>query len=191
MNIFNFKMNKIIRALIIIFLMFCNELKANENLFEKLREGGKIIFIRHAYAPGNGDPEKFTLYKCSTQRNLNSDGVKQSKKIGMLFIKNNIKIDQILSSEWCRCKDTSRLAFQKYKTFSALNSFYDVKFRKNKDKQIKELKNYINNWSSNRNLVLVTHQVVILEILKQSVVSGEIIVSDKNFKILGNIKTNN
>lgn len=184
-------MNKIIRALIIIFLMFCNELKANENLFEKLREGGKIIFIRHAYAPGNGDPEKFTLYKCSTQRNLNSDGVKQSKKIGMLFIKNNIKIDQILSSEWCRCKDTSRLAFQKYKTFSALNSFYDVKFRKNKDKQIKELKNYINNWSSNRNLVLVTHQVVILEILKQSVVSGEIIVSDKNFKILGNIKTNN
>jgi len=77
------------------------------------------------------------------------------------------------------------LAFNKYATFSALNSFYGQKFIKNKDKQIKDLKNYILKWKSKNNLILVTHFVVISEILNTSANSGEIIISDKNFNILG------
>ena len=53
--------------------------------------------------------------------------------------------------------------------------------------QIKSLKKYISNWNSDKNLILVTHFVVISEIFNVGVSSGEMIVSDKNYKILGNI----
>ena len=116
---------------------------------------------------------------------MNNEGIVQSQKIGQFFSKNGIQIDKVLSSEWCRCKDTAKFAFNEYSTFDALNSFYDVRFEENKDKQIKDLKNYILNWNSKKNLVLITHFVVISEILKVSANSGEIIISDKEFKIIG------
>ena len=71
-----------------------------------------------------------------------------------------------------------------------VNSFYQTKFKKNKDKQIKDLKNFIKKWNDNKNLILVTHYVVIQEIFNTGVNSGEIIVSDKNYEIIGRIQTN-
>ena len=175
--------------IIIISLIFSNKAFSNNEILKSLEEGGKIIFIRHALAPGGGDPEHFDINDCSTQRNLNTDGINQSKLIGEFFIKNKIKIDKILSSEWCRCKDTARYAFNNYDTLSALNSFYSPKFAKNEKKQIEELKNFIQNWKSKKNLVLITHYVVISSILNIGVSSGEIVISNKNFEILGSIET--
>ena len=183
-------MKRLISILVLFFFVFLNSAFSNEKLISSLKEGGKLIFIRHAHAPGNGDPENFNLKDCSSQRNLNQEGINQSKKIGLFFTKNKIQIDKILSSEWCRCKDTAKYAFNNYKTLDALNSFYDARFAKNKTKQIKDLKKYISNWSSKKNLVLVTHFVVISEILGVGSASGEIIVSDKNFNIISSIKTN-
>ena len=94
-----------------------------------------------------------------------------------------------MSSEWCRCKDTARIAFKNFETYEALNSFYDEKFASNKTKQIKDLKKYIKSWSGDQNLVFVTHYVVISEILNTSASSGEIIISDKNLNVIGNIDT--
>ena len=178
-------------ALLFIFisLIFSNQAFSNDDLIQSLQEGGKIIFIRHAYAPGGGDPDNFDINDCTTQRNLNDDGIKQSKLIGEFFVKNNIQIDQVLSSEWCRCKDTAKHAFQNFKTFDALNSFFSSKFAQNEDKQIKDLKNYIQNWKSKKNLVLVTHYVVISSILNKAVGSGEIVIVDKNYNVIGSIKT--
>ena len=173
------------------FICFFNQAQSNEDLIDSLKEGGKIIFIRHALAPGGGDPDNFKLNDCSTQRNLNQDGIEQSKKIGFFFKENKIPIDKVLSSEWCRCKDTAKYAFKNFKTFDALNSFYSLKFEKNKNKQIKDLKKYINQWNSKDNLVFVTHYVVILEILDVAPSSGEIIISDKNFNIIGSVGINN
>ena len=182
---------KTIKYLIIIFitLIISNQVKSNDNIITSLNEGGKIIFIRHALAPGNGDPANFDINDCNTQRNLSNDGINQSKNIGEFFQQNKIKIDKVLSSEWCRCKDTAFYSFKKFETYDALNSFYDIKFSNNKKKQILDLKNYIKKWNSDKNLVLVTHYVVILEILGQPVSSGEIIVSDKMYNIIGSIKT--
>ena len=87
--------------------------------------------------------------------------------------------------------DTANIAFNNFEKFSALNSFYDPRFAKNKTKQIKNLKKYINNWNSKKNLVLVTHFVVILEILGIGVSSGELAISDKNFNVLGTLEINN
>ncbi len=181
------KLNYII--IIIISFIFSNKVFSNSEILKSLDEGGKIIFIRHAIAPGGGDPENFNINDCSTQRNLSIDGINQSKLIGKFFIKNKIKIDKVLSSEWCRCKDTAKYAFNEYNTFSALNSFYSSKFAKNEKRQIQELKNYIKNWESKKNLILVTHYVVISSMLDIGVNSGEIIISNKNFEIIGSIET--
>ena len=177
--------------ILIFFVSFFNQAQSNQDLIGSLKEGGKIIFIRHALAPGGGDPDNFKLNDCSTQRNLNQQGINQSKKIGFFFKKNKIPIDKVLSSEWCRCKDTAKYAFKNFKTFNALNSFYSSKFEKNKDKQIKDLKKYVSRWNAKENLVLVTHYVVILEMLDITASSGEIIVSDKNLNIIGSVETNN
>ena len=177
----------------IIIIFFIGILNINNNAFsddkilKSLKEGKKLVFIRHAIAPGNGDPNNFDINDCSTQRNLNENGIEESKKIGLFFKNNKIKIDKVLSSQWCRCKDTAKYAFKNFETFDALNSFYDEKFAANEAKQIKDLKNYIKNWNSDKNLVLITHFVVISSILNTGSSSGEIIISDKKFNIIGSI----
>ena len=177
----------------IIIIFFIGILNINNNAFsddkilKSLKEGKKLVFIRHAIAPGNGDPDNFDINDCSTQRNLDENGIEESKKIGLFFKSNKIKIDKVLSSQWCRCKDTAKYAFKNFETFDALNSFYDEKFAENETKQIKDLKNYIKNWNSDKNLVLITHFVVISSILNTGSSSGEIIISDKNFNIIGSI----
>ena len=108
--------------------------------WEPAKDGDKIILIRHSKAPGFGDPQGFKIKDCKTQRNLSKEGIKQSKKIGKLFKINQIKIDQVLSSQWCRCKDTAKYAFKNYKEFSALNSTFQPPYDKNAKKQIKKEK---------------------------------------------------
>ena len=183
---------KFFKFLLIIFITLTTSIKAdlNKNLINQLEDGDKLIFIRHAYAPGSGDPNNFNLNDCSTQRNLSEDGKKQAQLIGKFFKENKIKIDKVLSSEWCRCKETAEIAFKDYSTNSFLNSFYSSNYAKNKDKQIKSLNNYIKNFKSNKNLILVTHYVLISEMLNYGPSSGEIIVSDKNFNIIGSVEIN-
>ena len=178
-------MNKILTILIIGMLNFVSCAYSDDKILNLLNEGKKLIFIRHAIAPGNGDPDNFNLEDCSTQRNLDSNGIEQSKKIGLFFKNNNIKIDKILSSEWCRCKDTANYAFGNFQTFDALNSFYDERFADNETKQIKDLKQYVKNWDSDKNLIFVTHYVVISSILSTASSSGELVISDKHFGIIG------
>ena len=160
-----------------------------EEVLTSLKEGGKIIFIRHALAPGNGDPENFDLNDCSTQRNLNQRGIEQSKFIGSIFNKHQIKIEIVYSSEWCRCIDTAKFAFKNYQTFSALNSFYDLRFEANEERQITQLKEFINQWKGNENIIFITHFVVISSMLNIGTSSGEIVITDKNLNIIGSIDT--
>ena len=108
-------------------------------------------------------------------------------KIGKFFKKNDIKFSKVLSSEWCRCKDTAKIAFGSYETKNFLNSFYDERFSENKDTQILDFEKFIKNWDYSGNLVFVTHYVVISEILKYAPSSGEIVISNKNYKLLGSI----
>ena len=176
----------------LIFLLFLFPIKSysNETILTALEDGKKIVFIRHAIAPGNGDPDEFDINDCSSQRNLSEKGRNQSKKIGDFFRINKIKIDTVLSSEWCRCKDTAKLAFGNFKTFSALNSFYETRFANNKSEQIKELRNFIKNWEDDSNLIIVTHFVVISALLNKGVSSGEMIITDKKLNILGSLEIN-
>ena len=84
---------KFLKFFIIIFISLTTSIKAdlNKNLINQLEDGGKLIFIRHAYAPGSGDPNNFNLNDCSTQRNLNDEGRKQAEYIGEFFRKKKNK----------------------------------------------------------------------------------------------------
>ena len=181
---------KFIKTIFVTFIFLTCSVKADldQNLIKEFQQGGKLIFIRHAYAPGSGDPQNFNLNDCSTQRNLNDSGREQSKNIGALFLKYNIKIKNVYSSEWCRCKETAKIAFKKFKTKKFLNSFYSDQFAKNKKKQIKDFKVFIKKWNKKENLIFVTHYVVISEILNYAPSSGEVIIADKNLNILDTIE---
>ena len=183
---------KLLNIILIILFFLTNEIEANSKnqIIDNLKKGGNLIFIRHAYAPGGGDPENFDINDCSTQRILSDLGREQSRKIGNFFKENKIPIDLVISSEWCRCKETALIAFDNFETKNFLNSFYSSKFAKNKKVQMKNLKEYINNWSSDKNLILITHYVVISEALDYAAGSGEIVVSNKKYKKIGNLEIN-
>ena len=178
---------------IFIYIFFSNltGVLSSETIWDEARKGNKVILIRHSLAPGGGDPAGFKIGDCKTQRNLNKAGIEQSKKIGKIFKGNKIPIDIVLSSEWCRCKDTAFHAFGKFKEFSALNSTFSTPYNKNEPRQIKEIEKYLMNWEGKgKNLILVTHYSVITAITNAAPSSGEIIISDKNLNVIGTIKTN-
>jgi len=181
---------KFINFLLIIFITINSPIKAdlNQNLINELKQGGKLIFIRHAYAPGGGDPINFDINECNTQRNLNNSGRNQADKIGSLFKDNNISTDKVYSSEWCRCKETALIAFNQFETKKFLNSFFSSKFAQNKNSQIKSFKKFIKSWDGKKNLIFVTHYVFIYEILDYAPSSGEIIISDKDLKVIDTIE---
>ena len=183
---------KLLKIILLIFIFLTCSVKAdlNKNLIKTLEKGGTLIFIRHAYAPGSGDPKNFNLNDCLTQRNLSRSGKEQSKIIGKLFSEYNIKIKDVYSSEWCRCKETASIAFKKFETKKFLNSFYSAQFAKNRINQVKEFENFLKNWDKKGNLIFVTHYVFISEILNYAASSGEIIFTDKNLNILDTLEIN-
>jgi len=177
---------KFFKILLITFIALTVSVKAD--LKKNLEEGGKLIFIRHAYAPGNGDPQNFNLNDCLTQRNLSDRGRKQAKIIGNIFSKTNVSLSGIFSSEWCRCKETASIAFSKFETKKFLNSFYSAQFANNRKKQVQEFENFLKKWNKKDNLIFVTHYVVISEILNYAPSSGEIVIADKNLNIVDTLE---
>ncbi len=175
---------------ILIFLLFSFNSHSSEQNWQTAQKGNKIILIRHSLAPGGGDPAGFKINDCKTQRNLNQKGINQSKKIGKLFKKKKIPIDQVLSSQWCRCKDTAKYAFGEYKEFTALNSTFQSPYDKNEARQLKELYSFVKKWDGKgKNLVLVTHYSIIIAVTNAVPSSGEIVITDKNFEVIGSIPT--
>ena len=181
-------MRKVFLILILGLLNFQTNVFSSDKIINQLKSGGNIIFIRHAIAPGNGDPDNFDLKDCSTQRNLSNSGRIQSKKIGDFFKENEVSIEKVYSSEWCRCKETASIAFKEYETKNFLNSFFSAKFAKNRKKQIIDFDKFISTWDKDQNLVFVTHYVVISEILNYAPSSGEIVVSDINLKVIDTLE---
>ncbi|MDC0619373.1 histidine phosphatase family protein [Pelagibacteraceae bacterium] len=184
--------NKIISLFIkvLIFSLFSFHSQSSEQNWKPAQEGNKIILIRHSLAPGGGDPVGFKIEDCKTQRNLNQAGINQSKKIGKLFKKNKVPVDQVLTSQWCRCKDTAKFAFNDYKEFKALNSTFQSQYSNNEPKQLKELYSFVKKWDGKeKNLVLVTHYSIITAVTNAAPASGEIVITDKNFKVISTITT--
>lgn len=146
------------------------------DLIKQMMSGVNILMIRHAYAPGSGDPDNFKVGDCTTQRNLDDRGRAQARSIGAWLRSKGIKAAKVYSSQWCRCLETATLlGLGSVTELPALNSFYDLP--QDREPNIKALRSFMANLDKNGELViLVTHFVTILEITGKGVSSGEGVV---------------
>ena len=158
-----FKFQNILTGVIFITLLLVTETFARSELeIIKKNISANVIFLRHALAPGIGDPENFIKEDCSTQRNLNNKGRLQARLIGNYLRSTNLRFSQILTSEWCRCIDTAKeLNLGQWTTFSGLNSFFQV--YEKKDQVMNKLQKKLDSLGHSDLALFVTHQVVISE----------------------------
>ena len=144
-------------------------------LWQALRGGGHAALLRHAIAPGTGDPENFLIDDCGTQRNLSDEGRDQAARIGARFRANGIERADVFSSQWCRCLDTARrLDLGNVKPLPILNSFFGRYDRR--DEQTAALSAWLNEAKLDRPIVLITHQVNISALTGIHPTSGELVI---------------
>ncbi len=153
------------------------ESEAEAAIWAALQQGeGYVVMMRHALAPGTGDPPEFQIDDCTTQRNLSPAGRQQAKAIGAAFRQRNIPVRQVLSSQWCRCLETARLLdLGDVQPFPALNSFFSD--RSTAAQQTEQVGQFIREQKDQPGVtILVTHQVNITAISNIVPASGEFIV---------------
>jgi phosphohistidine phosphatase SixA len=140
---------------------FTPPLLADDAAAERLREPGAVLLIRHALAPGIGDPENFQLGDCATQRNLSDEGRQQARAIGRWLRSRGIQHARVYSSQWCRCLETAALLdLGPVAELPALNSFFENPAERNG--RLAELQRFLAAQPRDGGLlVLVTHQVTI------------------------------
>ena len=150
------------RFLILLSLLIPSAL-ADDALSRAIEDiSANIVFMRHAMAPGFGDPPDFSLEDCAKQRNLDAQGIAQAQGIGRAIEKAGIRFDEILSSQWCRCRDTAEnLGIGEWQEFAGLNSFYQFA---DKDSTMARLTKKLQTIASDELILMVTHQVVISEV---------------------------
>ncbi|MGB5972030.1 MAG: hypothetical protein WBG38_01860 [Nodosilinea sp.] len=134
-----------------------------------------VVVLRHAIAPGTGDPASFQLDDCATQRNLSEAGRLQAQQIGAAFRERQVAVTQVLSSQWCRCLDTATLLdIGPVQAYAPLNSFF--RDRTTATAQTTELQQYLRSQPSPGVIVLVTHQVNITALTGAVPRSGQAVV---------------
>jgi phosphohistidine phosphatase SixA len=164
---------------------------ADETLWNKLRAGGLVIAIRHAHAPGTGDPPEFRLGDCATQRNLSAQGRAQAEALGAAFRDRSIPVGRVLASRWCRAADTARIAFGSADPEPSLDSLFGRRDRA--EAQTAATAALIRAWPrTGGNLVLVGHNANIAALTGLSPADAEMIVltaaPDGSIQVLGRLR---
>lgn len=149
--------------------------RADDAAWAAFSEPGTVALLRHALAPGTGDPAEFALGDCSTQRNLDATGREQARHIGDAVRARSIDVDRVLTSEWCRCVETADLlGLAEVEPYPALNSFFQD--RSTRDAQTAELRAFLANLPADEKAILVTHQVNITALTGVYPASGELVI---------------
>ncbi len=169
------RLNKLLLALAISAFAFVSvPARADEaTTLMLLKQPGVHAIMRHALAPGFSDPAEFQLNACNTQRNLNESGRQQAKAVGGALKAAGITFDQVLTSQWCRCRETAALLdLGKPADFPGLNSFFED--RSTAEQQTDEVRGLLRGFPQGQKVMLVTHQVNITALTGRGVSSGEI-----------------
>lgn len=161
----------------------------------ELAKPGAIVLFRHATAPGVGDPPNFKLGDCTTQRNLDDQGRAEARRLGEEFRKRKIQVGLVLSSQWCRTRDTARLAFgSQVRDEPAFNSFFRLS-SESRETQTAQARAVLGSWRGPGTLVVVTHQVNIQALAGVGAASAEGVVvrpaSDGSIRLVATLEPPN
>jgi broad specificity phosphatase PhoE len=166
---------------------------ADDALWTLLKNGREVVLLRHAVTTaGVGDPPGFKLQDCATQRNLTEAGRAAARRLGDAFREHGVPVGRVLSSPWCRCLDTARLAFGAAEVSQPLSNLYGRS--EASARQVREMETLIATWrpeGAGGNLVLVSHGSTILALTGISVEPAEMVVltprAGERFKIAGRL----
>jgi broad specificity phosphatase PhoE len=151
---------------------------AQGDVWSLLREPGHVVFMRHSDAPGSGgygDPPGFRLDDCATQRNLSDEGRAHARRTGEAFRQHGISFDRVLTSPWCRCKETALLVTgREAEPFAPLSNL--VGRQEHRESQIRAIKAYLAGLDGNTRVLFVTHGVVVNALAGVGLASGEMAI---------------
>jgi phosphohistidine phosphatase SixA len=144
-----------------------------------LKTGGHVILMRHGQTvPGAGDPQGFTFGDCATQRNLSDSGREDARRFGEALRKNGIAVGRVLSSPWCRCIDTARLALPDapVEEDASLSSFFAVRDPAQRQDAMAKMRTTIAAWAGPENLLMVSHQQTISALAGEHLSQGAMLI---------------
>jgi phosphohistidine phosphatase SixA len=148
---------------------------ADEALWGRLKGGDQVVLIRHASTtPGVGDPAGFKLDDCATQRNLSEAGREESRRLGAAFTTRAIPVGRVLSSRWCRCLETARLAFGSATPWEPLSSLFADRSRQ--AEQTRAFRALAGEKPAGGNTILVTHGANVQAFVGVSPAPGEMVI---------------
>jgi len=146
-----------------------------------LQSGQHVLLMRHALAPGVGDPPGYVLSRCDTQRNLDETGRRQATRAGQWLRAQGVRNAVVLSSPWCRCRETAeRLGFGAVRTEASLASFFDQPEREAAhNQQLQQLiaRELATRGAAHTPLILVTHHVNIRAFMGRDIGSGDMVLA--------------
>ncbi|MEM6677023.1 MAG: histidine phosphatase family protein [Pseudomonadota bacterium] len=164
--------------------------RAEAAVLSRLAEPNTHAVMRHALAPGTGDPIEFRLRDCRTQRNLDARGRAQARATGELFRAAGVRIDRVLTSQWCRCLDTARLLdLGAVEESPPLNSFFTARDRAGT--QTAEVRAILAAAAPDQTFMMVTHFVNVRALTNETTQSGEVLIArfeqDRPAVVLGRV----
>ena len=164
-------------GLLLAFVLSPASVMASDALWEKLKAGGQVVLMRHAITtPGVGDPPGMRLDDCATQRNLTDEGRRHARRTGDAFRARGVTVERLLSSPWCRCLETARLAFgAEPQKLDALSNLFGRP--ENRARQVDELDALVSKWQGKGNLVLVSHGSTIAALTGVSPEPAEMVIA--------------
>jgi broad specificity phosphatase PhoE len=184
-------LSRMLRALAFALLVVAAPAHADDEAWALLARGGQVVLIRHALTdPGVGDPPGFRLDDCRTQRNLSEEGKRDAQRLGAAFRERAIPVARVLSSPWCRCVDTARLAFgvDAQKEPALANLF---EYGQNRERQVAAFRKLVAAAPRQGNLVLVTHGSTIAAFTGINPATAEIVIvtpeGGERYRVAGRI----
>ncbi|MEM9046157.1 MAG: histidine phosphatase family protein [Pseudomonadota bacterium] len=167
------------------------EVRAGESVLALLAEPRTHAVMRHALAPGTGDPENFDISDCATQRNMDEKGRRQAKRAGEILREAGVRIDALWSSRWCRCLETAELLeIGPVIKRSMLNSFSSARWQAGQ--KTSETREALAALPADQTAFLVTHNVNAEALTGTRPLSGEIqvvrVTEAGEIELLGSVK---
>lgn len=159
-------------CLVALLLVNANSSMAQSSVWEAVREGGAMVILRHAHAPGIGDPDNFRLGDCTTQRNLNAQGREEARRWGEYLREQDLGSATVYTSRWCRAVDTAEgFKLGRVQQLPELDSFFQN--RGQARTQMQALRSFIADMPAGEPLIMVSHQVNITALTGEFPASGE------------------